>query len=143
MVHIVLRRSVGQHTRKNLAVEETSKLGVLTRNRGLRQEKLAEASIVCNGKSLEAGAEGDGDIGTKVVPTIDIGCRIVLAPIMDDETLARFKFDSEYQLHDAAAPTFTFQVGLTGRSVDPVTTERNSLTRKSGSASLFSSPMSA
>lgn len=78
----VLRRCERMSTSKELPMNPTSKLCILTHRRILRQKKLAEASIVCNLESLEAGPEGDNDIWAVVIVTISISCRIILTPVV-------------------------------------------------------------
>jgi hypothetical protein len=71
-------------------MEEASKLSVLAHHRSLRQKKPAEACIVLNGEGFEAGLEGNPDIGAEVIATISIGCRIGLAPVVDNEALNKW-----------------------------------------------------
>ncbi|KAJ7806967.1 hypothetical protein B0H13DRAFT_2484616 [Mycena leptocephala] len=88
--HLILE-GIRRLAAKNLAIKETSKLSILTCHRFLRKKTLV---VAADREGFEAGAEGDCDVGAKVIVTISIGCRIVGAPIVCNQTLDdKFRLD--------------------------------------------------
>lgn len=57
--------------------------------RVLGEKNMAKASVVCDGESFETRPKGDNYLGTVIFATIIIGCRIIFAPVMRNETLVR------------------------------------------------------
>jgi hypothetical protein len=70
-------------------MEHSTELSIYTIHRSLREQELAETSIVEDGERTEAGFERDTGLWSIIVVAIGIACWIRIIPIMGDGTLER------------------------------------------------------